>query len=273
MWVALSKLDRPVGSARGVAGSMSFGRPLVHPNGNKKTSVLWVGKMQIPSDDGAKFDAYVSTKGPGAKPGLIICTEAFGVNSHMRSVADRFAELGYLVIVPDLLWRIEPNLEIAYNEAGLKRGSEIAEAFDKDQGAADLRQTVTAMRQRYDCNGRIGVMGFCIGGAMAFGLAGARSDVNAFVSYYGKGIEEYLNEASAISCPGILHYGGADRFIPQPVVAEIRKALAFKPNIEIFDYPGVDHGFNSEDRRAFNPEVAQTAMRRTLGLFEQALKH
>src|SRR5262245_15541341 len=91
--------------------------------------------IKISEENGATFTAYVSTKGTEPKPGLIICSEAFGVNPHMRSVADRFATHGYLVFVPDLLWRIEPGIEVTYNEEGLRRASEIAESFDKEIGA------------------------------------------------------------------------------------------------------------------------------------------
>jgi carboxymethylenebutenolidase len=227
--------------------------------------------MKISAESGQTFEAYVAAENPGPKPGLIICSEAFGVNSHMRSIADRFASRGYVVVVPDLLWRIEPGMEIAYNEAGLKRGSQIADTFDKDRGADDLKRTLDQLRQLPDCNGRVGVLGFCIGGAMAY-LAATRSNVDACVSYYGKGIEDYLDEAGAITCPTVLHYAGADRFIPPSVVAHVRGALAFKPNVDVFDYPGVDHGFNSEDRRAYNPEVAKLAMQRSLDVLARGLQ-
>ena len=219
--------------------------------------------MKIAAESGLSFDAYVSRQGANPKPGLIICSEAFGVNSHMRSVADRFASHGYLVVAPDLLWRIEPRLQITYNEAGLRRASEIAEIFDKDSGAEDVQRTLEQLCKRGDCNGKVGVLGFCIGGAVAY-LTAARSNIDSCIAYYGKGIEQYLDEADAISCPTVLHYAGADRFIPPSVIADVRRAVASKGNIEIFEYPGVDHGFNSEDRRAYNPDVAKLAMERTL---------
>ena len=227
--------------------------------------------MKISAEDGTTFDAYLSAEGAGPKPGLIICSEAFGITPHMRSVADRFASHGYLAVIPDLLWRLEPGIEIAYNEIGLKRASEIADAFDKDLGAGDVNRTLAQLRQRKDCTGKVGVLGFCIGGAVAY-MAAARSKVDACVSYYGKGIEEHLDEADAVTCPTILHYAGADRFIPPSIVAEVRQALAAKKNIEIYDYPGVDHGFNSEDRRAYNPEVAKLAMERTLKVLSCGLQ-
>ena len=162
-------------------------------------------------------------------------------------------------------------MEIAYNEAGLKRASEIADAFDKDRGAEDVGRTLDQLRQRKDFNGKAGVVGFCIGGAVAY-MAAARLKIDACVSYYGKGIEQHLDEAYKVTCPTVLHYAGADRFIPPSIVADVRQALGSKKNIEIYNYPSVDHGFNSEDRRAYNPDVAKLAMERTLKILSRGLQ-
>lgn len=227
--------------------------------------------IEVATGNGSTLTAYLSTPGSDPMPGLIICSEAFGVNSHMRSIADRFAQRSYAVVVPDLFWRIEPRIELPYNEAGLKRASEIADTFDKEKGVEDLAAIVTALRRRRECNGKVGILGFCIGGAAAY-LAAARLSLDAMVSYYGKGIEDYLSDAASLTCPSILHYAGADRFIPPTVVARVRTALAPLKNIQIFEYPGVDHGFNSEDRRAYNPEVAKLAMERTLDVLNNGLR-
>lgn len=216
----------------------------------------------IAAEDGKSFSAYVTTTDNTKKPGLVVCAEAFGVNSHMRSLADRYSEMGFTVIVPDIFWRIEPGMELPYNEDGLRRASENLAAFDRNHGVQDLERTITALRQMPEFSGKIGIIGFCIGGALAY-LAAARLKVDACVSYYGKGIEDHLDEASSISCPAVLHYAGADRFIPESVVANVRATLSYKKDIQIFTYPGVDHGFNSEDRRAFNPEAAKLAGERT----------
>ena len=209
------------------------------------------------------FDAYLSAAGEGAKPGLVICTEVFGVNSHMRSVADRFAEAGFAVLVPDLFWRVEPNLEIAYNEAGLKRGSEILAVFDMDRGVEDLGLAMDALRKRPECSGKAGAVGFCVGGALAY-LAATRLGADAAVSYYGKGIDERLAEAARAKCPVTLHFGGADRFIPESVVDKIEASVKGRSNFRVYRYPGVDHGFSSNDRKAYNADVAALAMSRTL---------
>ena len=228
-------------------------------------------RLKIEARDGGSFAAYLTSSDEAARPGLVICTEVFGVNAHMRSVADRFAAQGFTVLVPDLFWRIEPGMEIPYNPEGLKRGSEIVARFDMERGAEDLGQAVKTLRQSKQCNGKVGVVGFCVGGALAY-LAATRHGADAAVSYYGKGIEQYLAEVDRIRCPTVLHFGGKDRFIPQEIIDRIAAAVARKPNIEVYTYPGVDHGFNSEDRAAYNAEVAKLAMQRTLAVLNAGLR-
>lgn len=219
-----------------------------------------------------QFDIYVSVSpGAGKKPALIICSEAFGVNSHMRSVADRFAEKGFAVFVPELFWRIERHVALPYDEAGLKRASELADAYDKQKGVDDMAKVVSFVRGRNDVTGKIGILGFCVGGAAAY-LAAARLGLDACVSYYGKGIEDYLGDAATLTCPTVLHYGGSDRFIPPATIAKVREGLKGCPDVEIYDYPGVDHGFNSEDRRAYNADVARLAMTRTMAALDRGLR-
>lgn len=225
--------------------------------------------MTIEVSDSEGFGAYVASDGT-SRPALIICPEVFGVNAHMRSVADRFARAGYLAVVPDMLWRVEPGLQIPYDAAGLQRGSELLPKFDIGLGGEDIGLVIEAVRRRPDCNGKVGVIGFCIGGTLAY-LAAARHGVQAAVGYYAKGVEQFLQEAEHVQCSTILHYAGADRFIPEEVVDRVREGLAGCPGVAIFTYPGVDHGFNSEDRRAYSPDAAALAMGRTLAVLDKAL--
>jgi carboxymethylenebutenolidase len=227
--------------------------------------------FEISTDEGTFEVFFAAAPASSAQPALIICSEAFGVNTHMRDVAQRFALQGYQVFVPELFWRIGRKIELPYNDAGLKRAGEIAEIFDKIKGTEDIGKLVDVARKRADCTGKIGILGFCVGGAAAY-LAAARLDLDACVSYYGKGIEDYLGEVSKFHCPAALHYGGADRFIPPAVIARVRNAFAANANVGIYEYPGVDHGFNSEDRRAYNPDAAKLAMERTLAVLERGLR-
>jgi carboxymethylenebutenolidase len=227
--------------------------------------------MMIDAGADGSFRAHVAGGSMGARSALLICPEVFGVNRHMRAVADRFASHGFLAVVPDIFWRVEPGLEIPYDQAGLARGSEILAAFDIGQGGKDLGRVVEAVRARPDCNGKVGVIGFCVGGTLAW-LGAARFEVQAAVGYYAKGIESFLGEARAIRCPTMLHYAGADRFIPQAIVDKVNRAVEGMPHVEVYTYPGVDHGFNSDDRRAYNADVAGIAMTRTLRLLDEALE-
>ena len=229
------------------------------------------GILEIDTDEGTFEIFFAPSPAASPQPALIICSEAFGVNAHMRDVAQRFARQGYNVFVPELFWRIGRKIELPYNDAGLKRAGEIAEIFDKAKGIDDIGRLVEAVRKRADCTGKIGVLGFCVGGATAY-LAAVRLRLDACVSYYGKGIEDYLGEADNLRCPAALHYGGADRFIPPAVIAKVRDAFSKHANVGVYDYPGVDHGFNSEDRRAYNPEAAELAMERTLAVLERGLR-
>jgi carboxymethylenebutenolidase len=226
--------------------------------------------IDVSAGDGGRFKAYLAAPDGVARPGLVICSEVFGVNPHMRSVADSFAATGYATLVPDLFWRIEPGMEIPYDEAGLKKGSAILAAFDIERGVADLSASIDALRARRECSGKVGVVGFCVGGALAY-LAAVRLPVESAIGYYAKGIDDYLDEADKLNCPLLLHFGGNDRFIPQDVVARIRHTLGARPGVDIHVYSGVDHGFNSEDRRAYNPEAAALAMGRTLTMLGRAL--
>jgi carboxymethylenebutenolidase len=166
--------------------------------------VISSNTVGIATNDGT-FDVFVVAAEAAAKPkrpALIICSEAFGVNDHMRDVAERFAHQGYNVFVPELFWRIERKIELPYNDVGLKRASEIAESFHKVNGTEDIGKLVDVVRNRQDCTGKIGILGFCVGGAVAY-LAAVRLGLDACVSYYGKGIEDYLDEATRAYNPGV----------------------------------------------------------------------
>lgn len=227
--------------------------------------------LTITVDAAHTFGAYAANVDDAPKPCVIICPEVFGVNSHMRSVADGFAAKGFLAVVPDLFWRIEPGLEIPYDNAGLKRGSQILLQFDAELAAADVGLVMAAVRQMSGCSGKVGVLGFCVGGTVAY-LAATRLDTDAAVGYYAKGVERHLDESSQLRCDLVLHYGEKDRFIPAEVVQQVEDGLRGHNGVEIYVYPGVDHGFNSNDRRAYDPVSATLAMARTMALLDRTLR-
>lgn len=226
--------------------------------------------ITIKAADGGEYAAYVSVPASGGGAGLLVFQEAFGVNAHMRSVADRFAAEGYVAIAPDVFWRIEPGVELDYGEAAIAKGLELMKQFDPDQGIVDAGATLAALRALPECQGKVGVVGFCLGGGLAY-LTAARHDVDVAIGYYGVGIETHLDEADAIGCPLVLHFAGEDRFVTAEAVARIDDRFAARSDAAVYLYADAQHGFNSNDRAAYNPEVAATAYARTLEALRGAI--
>jgi len=226
--------------------------------------------ITIKATEGGEYAAYVSVLASGRGPGLLVFQEAFGVNAHMRSVADRFAADGYMAIAPDVFWRIKPGIELDYGEAAIAKGLELMMQFDPDQGIVDAGATLAALRALQECQGKVGVVGFCLGGGLAY-LTAARHDVDVAIGYYGVGTETHLDEADAIRCPLLLHFSGEDRFVTAETVAQIDDRFAARSDAAVYLYADAQHGFNSNDRAAYNPEVAATAYARTLGTLRGAI--
>ena len=198
--------------------------------------------ITVPAADAGSFRAYVATPPAGRGPGLLLLQEIFGVNDTMRAHADELAGDGYTVVVPDLFWRIEPEIELDYSPEGWQRAFDLYGRFDQDQGARDIAATLTAARAHPACVGKVGALGYCLGGKLAF-LAGCRTAVDCSVCYYGVGIEQNLDEIADIRAPMLMHFAELDKFAPPAAVARIKAAAAARPDIEIFEYPGVDHAF------------------------------
>src|SRR3954463_5632924 len=151
-------------------------------------------RLTITTADGA-FSAYVARPAKPKAPAVVVIQEIFGVNQVMRDVTDGLAAQGYLAICPDLFWRIEPGIDITdQSEAEWKRAFELFNAFDVDAGVQDIAATIDAIRADPACSGKVGAVGFCLGGLLAF-LTGTRTDVDAAVAYYGVGIEGRVAEA------------------------------------------------------------------------------
>ena len=154
--------------------------------------------ITIDAADGGRFQAYLSLPACGSGPGIVLLQEIFGVNASIRAVADIYAEEGYVVVAPDLFWRIEPGVDLGYGEAEIEQAFALGGRFDVDLGVADITATVAALRALPACQGKIGTLGFCLGGKLAY-LAAARSGIDCAVGYYGVGIERYLGEVDDIA--------------------------------------------------------------------------
>jgi carboxymethylenebutenolidase len=226
--------------------------------------------VRLKSWDRKGFRGYLATPPGGKGPGILLCQEIFGVNDHIREVADQYAAEGYFVLAPDLFHRLEPGVELGYGEEDFKRAFDFYQRFDEDKGARDIKSAVAVLRRIKGCNGKVAALGYCLGGKLAY-LAAARAGVDAAIGYYGVYIEKNLREASKIKGPLLLHFAGNDRFVPPAVVAKIQKSLAKLPGFESYVYPGADHAFNCRERASYDKPAAGMAYSRTIAFLRRNL--
>jgi carboxymethylenebutenolidase len=226
--------------------------------------------VQITTPDGT-FAAYLARPPAAKAPAIVVIQEIFGVNAVMRAIADDFAAQGYLAICPDLFWRIEPGIDITdQSEAEWKRAFELFNAFDVDLGVKDIGSAIAHIRQDPGCGAKVGAVGFCLGGLLAF-LTATRTDVDASVGYYGVGIERHLGEIDKLADPLVLHIAENDQFVPKEAQALIIASLKNHPQVEIYTYPGRDHAFARKGGEHYDAADAEKAGARTLALFKKAL--
>ena len=217
------------------------------------------------------FSAYLAIPDSPTGAGIVIIQEVFGVNSTMRQIADAYAEAGYFALVPDLFWRMEPNVDLnPQYEDQLAQAFDFYARFDVDKGMEDLQATLTFLRKYPGCNGKVGSVGFCLGGKLAY-LMATRTDADCNVGYYGVAIENSLTEASTIQKPLILHLAAEDEFVPPAAQATIQQALKDNPLVTIYSYAGVSHAFGRVDSDAYRPIAAELASDRTLAFLQYHL--
>ena len=228
--------------------------------------------MRIEGLEGGTFDAYAAGAGQGRRAGIIVLQEIFGVNAGVRAKADHFALGGYLAVAPDMFWRHGPDIELdPENEAERGRAFALMQASSIDDAVRDIEATLRAMRAHPDCDGQVGVIGWCWGGMLAY-LAAARTDARACVGYYGVGIENRLGEAHAIARPLLLHFGEADPYSSPPVLAAIRAGLAGNAHATVHSYPGAGHAFARAGGAHRDEAAASLADVRTDAFFAQHLR-
>jgi carboxymethylenebutenolidase len=224
-------------------------------------------RLTIKTPDGA-FSAYVARPAAASAPAVVVIQEIFGVNAVMRETADWLAGEGYLAICPDLFWRIEPGIDITdKSKAEWDRAFELFGLFDADKGVADIAATTDAIRADPGCSGKVGAVGYCLGGKLAY-LTAARTDIDAAVSYYGVGLDALTGEAAGVKRPLLMHVAGEDGFVPKEAQAAIHAALDGNPLITIHDYPGRDHAFARQGGEHYDAADAGKANDRTLAFFK-----
>jgi len=218
------------------------------------TTSQWI---DIASPNGS-FQAYLAVPHIGKGPGIILLQEIFGVNEHIRAVADQYAADGYVVLVPDLFWREGAHIELGYEEAGWKRALELMQATDNEHALEDITATVAALRARPEVEGKIASIGYCFGGRLSYRTAAAGL-VDAAIAYYGGGIQNQLSLADQIKVPLLMHFGGQDSHIPPEAVQQIAQCFEDREEVEIHIYPGAEHGFNCTHRSSYHQRAATQA--------------
>jgi carboxymethylenebutenolidase len=217
------------------------------------------------------FDLSVWLPESEQGPGILLLQEIFGVGAYIRSVAERLAGLGYVVGAPDVFWRIAPRWAAEHDEAGLAASLGLMPKFDFAAGVADCVASLAAVRALPEVTGRVGVMGFCLGGLLTYQVA-AHGDPDAAVSYYGSNIAAFLDLHEHITCPVQFHFGESDPYIPIEQVREIEARFSGRPEVEIHVQPGAGHAFDNQEAAMFHhPQAAAASWALTTGFLAKHL--
>jgi carboxymethylenebutenolidase len=227
----------------------------------------------IKAADQGQFSAYLAEpKGAGKAPGMIVIQEIFGINGNIRAICDDYAAQGYVAIAPDLFWRQEPGVQLDSNtKEGWDKAMVLFQGFSETKGVEDLVSTLAWLRAQTRVGGKVGCVGYCLGGKLAY-LMATRSDVNAAVGYYGVGIDGSIGEASAITKPLMLHAAEKDGFSSPEALKQIRDGLAPIVHATLHSYPGMDHAFARKGGEHYDAQAAKLADGRTAQFFADNLK-
>ena len=241
--------------------------PAIPPSSEPPVRTEW---LDVSTPDGT-MGAYLALPPSGSGPGLLLLQEIFGVNAHIRGVAEQYALAGFTVLAPDLFWRQAPRVALGYVGAERDQALALMRALTQDQAVADMQVSLASLRGLAACGPRVGALGYCMGGRLAY-TAAALCGVDAAVAYYGGGIARHLGLAAQLRCPVQFHHAGQDASIPPEDVAAVRAAMAASPaaaQAEFHDYPGTQHGFNCWARAAHHPASAALALSRSLGFLSR----
>ena len=224
------------------------------------------------TDGSGEFKAYVAEPQNANGGTVIAIQEIFGVNDGMRSICDDLSMQGYRAICPDLFWRQEPDVELTDKEkAHWDKAFALFNGFDVSKGIEDIAATLLKARTLDGSNGKVGAVGYCLGGLLAY-LAACETDVDASVGYYGVGIAGQMEKAEGIQKPLLLHIAGEDEFVPKDDQLKMHQGLDRHPLVTLYDYPGRDHAFARPDGIHHHAKDAAVANQRTADFFSENLK-
>lgn len=230
-----------------------------------------MSEITIPSKDGKSFNAYIAMPDVTPAPCVIVIQEIFGINKGIREKCDWLASEGFIACAPDLFWRIEPGIELSDQvPEELKRAFELFGLFNVDKGIEDIKAVKHTLKGHADSTGKIGALGYCLGGKLAY-LSACRTNINASVGYYGVGIEDMLAEANNIKGQLLLHIAEEDGFVPPKAQKQIHEGLEENAHVTLRSYPAVDHAFTRVDGDNYNEEAAQIADKRSIDFLKEHL--
>jgi carboxymethylenebutenolidase len=227
--------------------------------------------IQIDTPEGS-FRAYVARPAASLAPVVVVLHEVFGVNADMRKTCDELAAQGYLAICPDLLWRLEPGIDMSdRTQAELEKAVALYTAFNPDMGVLDVARTLQTARALPGSTGKVGLLGFCLGGLMTF-LTTARVGADAAVAYYPGSADKYLAEAARIDSPLLVHLAQEDEYIPKDAQSAIVDALGRRTSATTYVYPGCSHAFTRHGGSHYDGAAAALANGRTAAFLASHLR-
>ena len=225
--------------------------------------------IELKSKDGFAFDAYVAQPKKTPRAAIVVLQEIFGVNAHIRAVADGFALAGFLVIAPATFSRLQKNVNLGYGADDVAAGRDLknrAESLPAPGVMAEVQAAIT--HASLASKGKVGVVGYCWGGLLTWRAATRLSGIQAAVTYYGGGMTLEPELSAQQQCPVLSHFGVQDTLIPMPTVEAFKQA---QPAVDVQIYDA-DHGFNCDHRGSYNAAAAELALEKTLGFFIDHLK-
>ncbi|EKV26598.1 Dienelactone hydrolase family [Caenispirillum salinarum AK4] len=244
------------------------------PDPVKSTRETLGHMIHIPGRDGT-FKAYFA---PAAHqdpaPCVLVCQEIFGINKEMWRICENLSQMGYSAICPDLFWRIDPGIELdPTNEQEMQKAFDLFGKFDIDKGLQDIQDTITHARTLKETTGKVGAIGYCLGGLLAY-LTACRTDADCAVGYYGVNIDKYLDECKGITKPLMLHIAGNDEFVSKEQQETVIEGLQGNSHVTTYHYPGAPHAFARQtDAGHYKEDAATEANRRTEEFLLKHLKH
>jgi carboxymethylenebutenolidase len=228
-------------------------------------------RIDMTTPSGEPFPGWLSLPAEGSGPGLVLLHDAFGMNEAMRTAADLFTAEDYVVLAPDLFGREQPHTDRDADPAGRKQSLARAGCFDLSRSVADMGAAVAALRGRPECAGKVGAIGFGLGGLLAY-LAAARLPVDAALAFCPSGIDRHLDEIDQVRCPLGLHFGGRDERTPPETVAAVTRRLAgCRAGASVHVYPSAGPDFYLPGGTGYDRSSAQIAHSRVLGLLRRVL--